>query len=81
MAEPADDILQSDGLERRSKGVIESLFGAGVVFTNQRLELREGMLDRIEVRTVRRQEQQLTAVRFDGLSYSLVLMYLNQSKN
>ena len=38
MAEPADDILQGDGFERSGEGVIESLFGAGMMFTNECFE-------------------------------------------
>ncbi len=54
MAEPANDVLQSDGCERSSDGVIESLFGPSLVLTHERFEFRESLLYGIEVGAVRR---------------------------
>ena len=79
MAEPADDILQGNDFERSGDGVVESSLGTGLVLTHERFEFRESLLYRIEVRAVRRQEQQLTTSGRDGLSHGLVLMHLLSS--
>lgn len=49
-----------------------SLFGA----SHQCLDLAEGLLDRIEVGGIRRQEQHLTATRFDLFSSTRALVHI-----
>lgn len=51
VGEPTDNILQGDGFERSSDSVVESSLGPGFMFTAERFEFREGLLDGIEVRT------------------------------
>ena len=48
--------------------------GAGCGFAEQRLELGEGLLDRVEVGTVGRQAAQRGASRFDGVPHAGALV-------
>jgi hypothetical protein len=51
VGEPTYNILQGDGFERSGDSVVESSLGPGFMFTDERFEFREGLLDGIEVRT------------------------------
>ena len=65
MSEPAGRILGCDGAEGgpdRRAVVVE---GPGSGRTEERLHLREGFLDRIEIRGVARQEPETGPARFD----------------
>src|SRR3712207_3312509 len=71
--EEAARVLGGDRRDRRADGLQERLPSPGLAFSKEALDLGEGFFDRIEVRGVGRQVQQLTAPPFDELSYPPLL--------
>lgn len=68
MSEPAEDILECDGFESGGDGVIQGFSGTRLYLLYPGFELREGELDRVEVRAVTGEKQQLATPRRDGLA-------------
>ena len=66
--------MQGDGFEEAGDGGLDLLEAAGVGLSQQRLELGERLFDRVQVRTVGRQIEQLGAHRADRSADRWVLM-------
>src|SRR5215212_7909415 len=74
MPEEALGVLGRERRERPPHRLDQRLAGARLGFAYQLLDLREGPLDRIEVRRVRRQVKELAAPPLDDLLHSAVLV-------
>src|SRR5687768_8255795 len=66
VSEPAGGVGSGDGGEGAPGGGTESIVGACRGAAGRLLDLREGVLDRVEVRRVGRQVPEPGAARFDG---------------
>src|SRR5215218_6374250 len=75
MVEPPGGILGGDGCQAGSDGVLEPGALPRSRLAQRRLELAEGVLDRGEVRRVRRQEPDLAACRFNELTNPQMLVH------
>lgn len=64
----ADAVAGRDGPQRRGGRIDDRVPGASPEFTDHRLDLRDRVLDRIEVRGVGRQEAELRAGRLNDLA-------------
>ena len=69
MLEPAEGIEGGHRLKRPSNGVHQGVQGGPPTTSNERLEFGEHHLNRIEVRTVRREVKQGAAPSFDERPY------------
>jgi hypothetical protein len=67
-------VLNGNRRDRGADRLHERLPSPGLAFTKEALDLGEGFFDRVEVRGVGRQVQQLTTSPFDNLSYPLSFM-------
>jgi hypothetical protein len=72
--EEAASLLPRDREERLSQCLEQPLSGAGLSFSQYDLDLRESLLDRIQIRRVSRQLQKLASGLFDEFGHALALM-------
>jgi hypothetical protein len=72
--EPAPRILGGDGSQACGDGRSEGFLCARFGFSQERLELGEGVFDGVEVRAVGGQEHQAASAGFDFLAHGLVFV-------
>src|SRR3954449_11266313 len=65
-SEPTGDVRCGDGAQAVAERIVEGHDGPRLRLSQIRLELREQLLDRVQVRAVRRQESHRRAGRLDG---------------
>ena len=74
MTEVVGALVELEALEQHADGCPQSTDGAGGRLARQRFELGEELLDRVQVGGVRRQIDNLGALRLDGLADSVDLV-------